>query len=39
MPSTYTGWSAFYGKRPLYYIEKASGEVQFRGFGGGACDA
>lgn len=29
-PSTYTGWAAFYGKKPIYYIEKIMGEIRFR---------
>lgn len=33
-PSTYTGWAAFYGKKPLYYIEKRSGEIQFEEING-----
>ena len=29
-PSTYTGWTAFYGKKPIYYMEKITGEIRFR---------
>lgn len=29
-PSTYTGWAAFYGKKPIHYIEKITGEIRFR---------